>query len=94
MKQFDWDPKKNKQLIEERGISFESVIFHLKSDGLLDDIVLHSSQKKHSRQRIFIVAIEDYAYIVPYVESDNEIFLQTITLSRKATEQFLRENNE
>ena len=94
MKQFDWDPKKNKQLIEERGISFESVIFHLQSGGLLDDIKVHSSQKKHSHQRIFIVAIEDYAYIVPYVESDNEILLQTITPSRKATKQFLRENNE
>lgn len=94
MKKFDWDPEKNKQLIEERGISFEGVIFHLQSDGLLDDIVVHSRQKKHSRQRIFIVSIEDYAYFVPYVESDNVIFLQTATPSRKASEQFLRKNNE
>lgn len=88
MKKFDWDPKKNKQLIEERDFSFEGVIFHLQSDGLLDDIVVHSNQKKHSRQRIFIVAIEDYAYIVPYVESDNEILLQTIAPSRKQLSSF------
>jgi uncharacterized DUF497 family protein len=94
MKKFDWDPKKNKQLIEERSISFEGVIFHLQSDGLVDDIVVHSSQENHSHQSIFIVAIEGYAYFVPYVESGNEIFLQTVTPSQKATEQFLGENNE
>ena len=81
MKKIDWDPKKNRQLIEER-------------DGLLDDIVALSSNKKHAHQRIFIVAIEGYAYFVPYIESGNEIFLQTITPNQKATAQFLRENND
>ncbi len=39
MKLFDWDPEKNQQLIEERSVSFEEVIFHLQSEGLLDDSV-------------------------------------------------------
>lgn len=93
MKQFDWDPEKNQQLIEERGVSFEEVIFHLQSDGLFDDIA-HPNQKDHSHQRVFIVAIESYAYLVPYVESDEYIFLKTIIPSRKATKQYLGDDDE
>lgn len=93
MNQFDWDPEKNQQLIEERGISFEEVIFHLQSDGLLDDIK-HPNQESYAHQRMYIVAIEDYAYLVPYVESNEAIFLKTIIPSRKATKQYLGESNE
>jgi uncharacterized DUF497 family protein len=93
MNQFDWDPEKNQQLIEERGISFEEVIFHLQSDGLLDDIK-HPNQESYAHQRIYIVAIEEYAYLVPYVESIEAIFLKTIIPSRKATRQYLGDSNE
>ena len=31
----------------------------------------------------------DYAYLVPYVESENEIFLKSIMPSRKATRDLL-----
>ena len=93
MNQFDWDPEKNQQLIEERGISFEEVIFHLQSDGLLDDIK-HPNQESYAHQRMYIVAIEDYVYLVPYVESNEAIFLKTIIPSRKATRQYLGESNE
>jgi uncharacterized DUF497 family protein len=93
MKQFDWDPEKNQQLIEERGISFEEVIFHLQSDSLLDD-VKHPNQESYSHQRMYIVAIDDYVYLVPYVETKDDIFLKTIIPSRKATKQYLGENYE
>ena len=91
MKLFDWDPEKNQQLIEERSVSFEEVIFHLQSEGLLDDIA-HPNQEDYAHQRIFIVAIESYAYLVPYVESDDHIFLKTIIPSRKATKHYLGES--
>ena len=84
MKTFDWNPDKNKLLIEERGISFEDVIYHLQNNGLLDDLK-HSHQEKYPNQRIFIINIENYAYLVPYIESDEEIFLKTVIPSRKAT---------
>jgi uncharacterized DUF497 family protein len=93
MNQFDWDPEKNQQLIEERGISFEEVVFYLQSDGLLDDIE-HPNQESYAHQRMYIVAIEDYAYLVPYVESKEAIFLKAIIPSRKATKQYLGESNE
>jgi len=93
MKQYNWDPEKNKQLIEDRGISFEEVIFHLQSDSLLDDVE-HPNRESYGHQRMYVVAIEKYVYLVPYVESKDEIFLKTIIPSRKATRQYLGESNE
>lgn len=84
MKPFNWNADKNRKLIEERHISFEEVIFSLQSGGLLDDAV-HPNSEKYPDQRIFVVSVDDYAYLVPYVETDDEIFLKTVFPSRKAT---------
>ena len=32
--------------------------------------------------------VDDYVYLVPFVETESEIFLKTIIPSRKATRQF------
>ena len=89
MKVFNWNPEKNHQLIEERGRSFEEAVFHIENGGLLDDIC-HPSAEEYSHQKIFIVAIDQYAYLVPYVETDDEIFLKTVIPSRKFTKLYLR----
>ena len=88
MKPFDWNPDKNQQLIEERGVSFEDVIFFLQSGGLLDDIE-HPNLNEYPGQRVFIVNIDGYAYLVPYVEEAANIFLKTVIPSRKATKKYL-----
>lgn len=54
----------------------------------------HSNQKAYSGQRIMVVSVDNYAYLVPYVENDKELFLKTIIPSRKATQKYLGENNE
>ena len=36
-------------------------------------------------QRMYVVAIDNYAYIVPFVDDENERFLKTIFPSRKYT---------
>jgi len=36
MKQINWNAEKNQQLMSERGVSFEDVLFALQSGGLLD----------------------------------------------------------
>jgi uncharacterized DUF497 family protein len=66
MKPINWNPDKNRKLIEERGVSFENIVFSLQSGSLLDDIA-HPNKDKYSHQRMFVVAIDDYAYLVPYV---------------------------
>ncbi|MCK4707903.1 MAG: BrnT family toxin [Gammaproteobacteria bacterium] len=88
MKAYNWNPDKNQKLIEEREISFEGAIFHLQNNGLLDDIE-HPNDKEYPNQRVFIINIDNYAYLVPYEESENEVFLKTIIPSRKATRKYL-----
>ena len=41
---------------------------------------------------MFVVRIRGYAYLVPFVETKQEIFLKTIIPSRKATKQYLLED--
>lgn len=70
-------------------MSFEEVVFCIERGQLLD-IVEHPNQERYGGQRIFIVKIKDYAYLVPFVETEREIFLKTIIPSHKATKKYLR----
>lgn len=88
MKIYNWNAEKNEQLISERGISFEEVVFYIENGGLLDEVA-HPNSQDYSHQRIFIVAIKNYVYLVPYVENGEEIFLKTIIPSRKFTKIYL-----
>ncbi len=90
MKTCAWSEEKNQRLKSERGVSFEEVIVHIASGNVLD-IVEHPNPEKYKRQRVFIVKMRDYAWLVPFVESENEIFLKTIIPSRKATKKYLGE---
>ena len=88
MKYFSWDVKKNQQLLAERGISFEEIVYYIEKGDLLD-VVQHPNRHRYPNQRIFIIGIEDYAYLVPFIESEHEIFLKTIIPSRKAMKKYL-----
>lgn len=88
MKPFNWNRNKNQQIIEDRQISFEDMLFSIQKGRLLDDIE-HPSKTKYPNQRVLVVEVNGYAYLVPYVESDDEIFLKTVIPSRKATKQYL-----
>jgi len=88
MKPINWNSTKNQQLIVERGISFEDIVFYIQQGQLLDDIV-HPNSEKYPGQRIFVINVDDYVHLVPYVENRNEIFLKTVIPSRKATKQYL-----
>ena len=88
MKYFSWDANKNESLKRDRKISFEEIVFFIGKGDILD-ILDHPNQEKYKGQRIFIVKVEDYAYLVPFVETDLEIFLKTIIPSRKATRKYL-----
>ena len=88
MKRFNWDNEKNKKLIKERGISFEEIVFCIEKGYILDKIE-HPNQEKYEGQKMFIIQVDKYAYLVPFVESGNEVFLKTIIPSRKATKLYL-----
>ena len=88
MKYFDWDEVKNLILKRERDVSFEEVLTAIDEGGLLD-LLEHPDRKKYPHQRIFVVNIGGYAYLVPFVEDEEKVFLKTIIPSRKATKKYL-----
>jgi len=93
MKLYDWSNEKNEWLKQERGITFEDIIFHLAHGGLLDTIE-NPNQRQYPGQRIFIVNVDGYACLVPFVESDDMFFLKTIIPSRQMTKLYLGGNSQ
>lgn len=89
MKIITWDPKKNERLKKQRGVSFDEVLFHVSAGDVLE-IFEHPNQERYPGQKIYAIALEEYVYLVPFVESDDEIFLKTIIPSRKATRHYKR----
>ena len=88
MKYLSWSIEKNKKLKAERSVSFDEVVFYI-ANGQLLDVIEHPNQHKYPGQRMFIVRINDYAFLVPFVETEREVFLKTIIPSRKATKEYL-----
>ncbi|MFH0998868.1 MAG: BrnT family toxin [Pseudomonadota bacterium] len=86
---FRWDNEKNALLKKNRGVCFEQVVIRMESGDVLDTIE-HPNQDRYPGQKIALVRIDDYVYLVPYVENDEEIFLKTIIPSRKASNRYLR----
>jgi uncharacterized DUF497 family protein len=84
---YNWNPDKNQLLVQERGITFERIVFAIGSGDELA-VLEHPNQEKYPGQKISIVQVDDYVYAVPFIENDTEIFLKTIIPSRKATRQY------
>lgn len=95
MKPYAWDPEKNGKLVYERGVSFEDIVVASQGKDLLATIE-HPNKRKYPNQNLMIVNINDYAYIVPYIEEEGRYFLKTIIPSRKMTKRYLidRRKNE
>jgi len=89
MRYFDWSTDKNERLKKQRDITFEEIVFHILHDGLLD-VLKHPNKEKYPGQRIFVVDVEGYVYFVPFVETEESVFLKTIIPSRKMTKKHIK----
>lgn len=89
MKYFTWALEKNEKLKAERGVSFEDIVMRIERGEVLD-ILEHPDQERYEGQRIFVIRIEDYVYLVPFVEDEEQVVLKTVIPSRKATRKYLR----
>ncbi len=87
---YKWDNEKNAQLKLQRGIGFEQIVMHVERGDVLE-IIKHPNNEKYPNQQIIIVNISEYAYLVPFIQEEKEIFLKTIIPSRKATNHYLRD---
>lgn len=91
MKYLDWDEEKNQTLKKERDVSFEDVIIAIELGGVLD-IIEHPNPKKYPNQKVLVINIGNYVYLVPFVEDNEKYFLKTIFPSRKMTKKYLIAN--
>ena len=84
MKYLNWDSEKNEILKHMRGISFEEIAYLIESGQILGI----EENPIRSNQKIYILEIENYAVVVPFVENDDEIFLKTAFPSRKYAKRY------
>jgi hypothetical protein len=83
-----FSPEKNLKLIDERTISFEEIIAAIE-DGQIVDILEHPNQKKYGDQKIYVISVKEYMYLVPFViDPEGNVFLKTIIPSRKAKKKY------
>jgi uncharacterized DUF497 family protein len=87
---FNYNEQKNNKLNTERNISFDDVTDAILGGGLLD-ILDHPNQEQYAHQKLFVVEIENYAYVVPFVrEKNGDFFLKTIYADRKMTKKYIK----
>ena len=89
----DWSTEKSDELEKRRGITFEMIANKIAmGDTLLN--MPHHNIDRYPNQYIYVVEIDNYCYMVPYVKSNESIFLKTIFPSRKMTKRFIGEKDE
>ena len=87
MKTIRWNVGKNELLKRERRVTFEEVVYHIEQGDVID-ITQHPNQEKYPGQQIYVIQMHGYIHLVPFVETDDEIFLKTIIPSRKAEREY------
>ena len=85
---FKWNAEKNEILSRERGITFEEIVDRIESGATVVETD-HPNKRKYPNQKIMIVDLNGYAYMVPYVQDEDACFLKTIIPSRKATRKYM-----
>jgi uncharacterized DUF497 family protein len=93
MDYYKWDAAKNERLKAQRGISFEQIVMHIERGDVLG-VYDHPNRAKYPKQRMLVVKVYNYAFLVPFVDSEEGRFLKTIIPSRKATRDFLGGSDE
>jgi hypothetical protein len=89
MTKIRWNDEKERKLqaeVSRNGITFADCAVAI-ADGRVLAVLPHAT---HSHQRLAILSIENYAYVVPFViEEDGTWFLKTVFPSRKHTALYL-----
>ena len=81
MYDYKWNEEKNKQLKKERKITFEEIINYISNEKILD--IVNNSSSNFDNQKCYIIDINNYVWVVPFVENGKERFLKTAFQSRK-----------
>ena len=92
VERFSWNSEKERKLQAEtsrNGVTFADCVVAI-ADGRIFDVRPHPTIP---HQRLAILNIENYAYVVPFViEDDGTWFLKTVFPSRKETALYLNKD--
>ena len=80
---YKWNKEKDIILKKQRGIGFENVVEAIDSGNLLD-VYDHPNKQEYLKQKIYVVKMHAYVFLVSFVRDGDDIFLKTIIPSRKA----------
>jgi len=88
--QYIWKEEKNEQLKHERGISFERICVAIESGRILD-IRQNLNSPEYAHQKLIILEIDGYAWVVPFYDdaTTKTRVLITVFPSRKFQQQYL-----
>ena len=81
----NWDNQKNELLKKTRGICFEEIALLIE----VNQIIAIEENPSRPGQKLYIVEIEGYAVVVPFVETETEFILKTAFPSRKYTKKYI-----
>ena len=86
---YDFSGDKDELLKETRGFGFRDIIEAIEGGKLIDN-KSHPNKKKYPKQKLFVVKLDKYVYVVPYViDEDRKLFfLKTFYPSKKITKQY------
>ena len=82
-KKVNWSFEKNETLKKERNVSFSNILQAIEQ-GNFWKVSRHPNKEKYPHQKLLQIEINDYIHTIPFVESEEEIFLKTIFKDRKA----------
>jgi hypothetical protein len=82
MKELRWSEEKSLKLKKERGLSFDDIVA-----GRFLGIEKNLSRDD---QWLMVFEIDDYAWVMPYVDGGDHYFLKTAFPSRKHTKLYLK----
>ncbi len=93
IKKVSWNHEKNLKLKQERGLSFEEMEVAILNGRVLE-VIEHPNTEIYSHRKMYIIDWKSYAVIVPYVETETDIYLITAFHSRKATKKYFGPKGE
>jgi uncharacterized DUF497 family protein len=85
---YSWDETKNRYLSLNRNISFERILVALEEGDILQ-VLQNPNQDKYKDQKIYVLKIDNYAWVVPFRDAAEKRILITAYPSRKFTAEYL-----
>lgn len=71
--EYDWNEDKDALLRERYGIGFSAVLEAISNGFMLEEID-HPKPERYPGQRMFLVAINNYVWAVPFVPGEGRVF--------------------